>query len=355
MTRDDFIAGLRRGLAGLPPESVDDIIADYQAHFADGLAAGRTEDQVAEALGDPERLARELRAAAGAGAASWDDGRWSWSSRARGSRGYWRGMRSLGVHGWLGVILAILVLILVLPVILTVVGTILGVVLAGAVVMAIVAALFGGLFYWTGWGGRWGRSFRSPVDATGPRTSRAFAWTGGDTLSVAVPAEVEFSQSPDVALSITGPSGALDHIVVEGGEIRYDRWVRNAGRLRIVLSAPDVMRFAVMGSVDVKIAGYRQERLKIRIAGRGNVIAEGEARTAEIVIAGKGDVDLGKVAGEQVKVEIAGSGAAIVAPTRAVEVGIAGSGVVTLLTNPPTVRTRIAGSGRIVHAAPSAA
>lgn len=62
MTRQAFIARLREGLRGLPPQSVADIVADYDTHFADGAAAGRSEAEVAAALGDPARLARELRA-----------------------------------------------------------------------------------------------------------------------------------------------------------------------------------------------------------------------------------------------------------------------------------------------------
>ena len=62
MTRQAFLARLREGLRGLPPQAVADIMADYEAHFADGEAAGRTEAEVAAALGSPERLARELRA-----------------------------------------------------------------------------------------------------------------------------------------------------------------------------------------------------------------------------------------------------------------------------------------------------
>ena len=62
MTRQAFMARLREGLRGLPPQSVADIVADYDAHFADGAAAGRSEEEVAQALGDPDRLARELRA-----------------------------------------------------------------------------------------------------------------------------------------------------------------------------------------------------------------------------------------------------------------------------------------------------
>ena len=65
MTRQAFMARLRSGLAGLPPQAQADIAADYESHFDDGAAAGRSEAEVAAALGDPDRLARELRAEAG--------------------------------------------------------------------------------------------------------------------------------------------------------------------------------------------------------------------------------------------------------------------------------------------------
>jgi uncharacterized membrane protein len=65
MTREGFIAALREGLSGMSPSAVADIVADYEAHFADGVEAGRSEAEVAQALGDPRRLARELRAEAG--------------------------------------------------------------------------------------------------------------------------------------------------------------------------------------------------------------------------------------------------------------------------------------------------
>ncbi|HUO12975.1 MAG TPA: DUF1700 domain-containing protein [Caulobacteraceae bacterium] len=65
MTRDDFIAKLRQGLAGLPEAARAEIVADYESHFADGVRAGRSEADIAAALGDPGRLARELRAEAG--------------------------------------------------------------------------------------------------------------------------------------------------------------------------------------------------------------------------------------------------------------------------------------------------
>jgi uncharacterized membrane protein len=65
MTRQAFLARLRDGLRGLPAQTQADIMADYETHFAEGAAAGRSEADVAAALGDPGRLARELRAEAG--------------------------------------------------------------------------------------------------------------------------------------------------------------------------------------------------------------------------------------------------------------------------------------------------
>ena len=65
MNRAHFMAQLRDGLSGLHHTDIGDITSDYESYFADGAAAGRSEDEVAAALGDPARLARELRAEVG--------------------------------------------------------------------------------------------------------------------------------------------------------------------------------------------------------------------------------------------------------------------------------------------------
>jgi uncharacterized membrane protein len=65
MNRAHFMAQLRDGLSGLHHTDIGDIVSDYERHFADGAADGRTEDEISAALGDPGRLARELRAEMG--------------------------------------------------------------------------------------------------------------------------------------------------------------------------------------------------------------------------------------------------------------------------------------------------
>jgi uncharacterized membrane protein len=65
MTRNEFLDTLAERLRGLPPDEIDELLDDYASHFAEGMAQGRSEAEIAAALGDPVRLARELRAEAG--------------------------------------------------------------------------------------------------------------------------------------------------------------------------------------------------------------------------------------------------------------------------------------------------
>jgi uncharacterized membrane protein len=60
-SRVEFLAALRAGLRGSPASAIDEIVADYTAHFDDGAAANRSEADIAAALGDPVALADELR------------------------------------------------------------------------------------------------------------------------------------------------------------------------------------------------------------------------------------------------------------------------------------------------------
>ncbi len=62
MTREKFIAALRDALGEIPPEAVADVVGDYEAHIAEAIRRGRSESDAIAALGDPARVARELRA-----------------------------------------------------------------------------------------------------------------------------------------------------------------------------------------------------------------------------------------------------------------------------------------------------
>lgn len=126
MTRADFMTKLRRGLAGMPAASIEDIAADYDTHFVDALAAGRSEQEVADALGNPGRLARELRTEAGMK---------KWEEQKNPSAA------AAAVFAVLG--LGAIDIIILLPILMGVIGTLFGlfiaviaIVIGGGVVMA---------------------------------------------------------------------------------------------------------------------------------------------------------------------------------------------------------------------------
>jgi uncharacterized membrane protein len=62
MSQQTYLASLKRSLSGLPGDQVEDILRDYEQHFADALHRGRSADEVARALGDPRKIALEFKA-----------------------------------------------------------------------------------------------------------------------------------------------------------------------------------------------------------------------------------------------------------------------------------------------------
>jgi uncharacterized membrane protein len=62
MTQAKYLAALKRALSGLPNAAISETLADYTQYFTDGLAEGRTESEIASALGDPKKAASELKA-----------------------------------------------------------------------------------------------------------------------------------------------------------------------------------------------------------------------------------------------------------------------------------------------------
>lgn len=190
------------------------------------------------------------------------------------------------------------------------------------------------------------------VEASGPTVSRELTWDGGESLRITIPAEITYTQGPVAKIVVTGPKGAVDHVRMDDETLRFDRRVRRAGRLQVVMTAPDVREFTLAGSQRLTVEGFDHERLEIQILGSGDATARGKAGRVEVEIAGSGDVDLGAVETAAAEVSIAGSGDATVAPKDRVEVHIAGSGDVVLKSRPAQVETHIAGSGRIVQEAP---
>ena len=60
MNRKEFMSELDRRLSKIPQSERHEIISDFEEHFEVGAMDGKTEDAVAEELGSPKVIARDL-------------------------------------------------------------------------------------------------------------------------------------------------------------------------------------------------------------------------------------------------------------------------------------------------------
>ena len=64
ITEKEYLDVLKDRLTGyLSGEDLDEILEEYAGHFAIGKSRGRTEEELCRALGSPEEVAKEIRAA----------------------------------------------------------------------------------------------------------------------------------------------------------------------------------------------------------------------------------------------------------------------------------------------------
>jgi len=205
------------------------------------------------------------------------------------------------------------------------------------------------------------------ADGTEPaEATRTLAWTGGDSLTVQMAADVEYVQGDTPGVTITGSPALVNRVRLEGDRLtltgedgrREEKVVfgrRGDGRgvwvgsefVRVVVTAPSINSFDMAGSGNLILSGYDQDALDIDITGSGDVRADGRTRALTLDVTGSGDADLESLQTVDARVDISGSGEASVAPTGAATVSISGSGDVTLTSRPATLRQNLTGSGDV--------
>ncbi|MFP4661066.1 MAG: HAAS signaling domain-containing protein [Halanaerobiales bacterium] len=62
MNKAVFMQELREKLKSLPENEIDDILYDYEEHFSVGIEKGKSEEEIAESLGNPAKIARSYQA-----------------------------------------------------------------------------------------------------------------------------------------------------------------------------------------------------------------------------------------------------------------------------------------------------
>jgi len=138
-------------------------------------------------------------------------------------------------------------------------------------------------------------------------------------------------------LAVTGNADSLDLTVEGSGDAKLGE---------LVVKDADV---SIAGSGDAEIAPRGASHVAVTGEGSGDVTAAGTADMLKVRVRGSGNMRLGGLTARTADVDIAGSGEVEIAPQDALNVGIDGSGGVTLRSEPKKLEVSIAGSGHVTH------
>lgn len=61
-SKKEYLSVLHQLLRGIPESEINDILYDYEEYFNAGMQDGRSETELAQSLGDPKSVAKQLRA-----------------------------------------------------------------------------------------------------------------------------------------------------------------------------------------------------------------------------------------------------------------------------------------------------
>jgi hypothetical protein len=196
----------------------------------------------------------------------------------------------------------------------------------------------------------------SAVGWSGPSVERTLEWSGSDTLTVAVPADVTYTQGAEASVVVRGPQEAVDRLTLVDGRLAFSdeegigRRIHILGRsdgLSITITAPDVSRFVLEGFGDLELNGIDVETLDILVQGAGDIEARGRADQLNLTVEGAGDADLDELFATNAEIRIEGAGQAEVRATDRANVVIEGVGDVDFAGRPATLTQDVSGVGSV--------
>jgi hypothetical protein len=210
----------------------------------------------------------------------------------------------------------------------------------------------------------------------GPLVTETRTATQFQGLSVSVPADAYFTQSPDYSVTLEAQQNILDEIetVVSDNvlKIRFRHSnvdIRTSQGITIHVTGPTARILEMNGSGNLMITGkIDPTELDVNVSGSGNVdigeietnrieavisgsgrinVEAGAANSEKITISGSGDADLAEIIVKDAEALISGSGSMKIHATETLKAKISGSGTV-YYKGSPDIHSTISGSGSVV-------
>jgi len=148
---------------------------------------------------------------------------------------------------------------------------------------------------------------------------------------------------------VNGPNELLEKLRVGQGQIRWCEDCRVGGdRLDITVSGVTLRNVALHGGGgDVQLGRLDQDRLRLAISGTGKASASGRIDQVDLAISGSGSANLGDTSVRRANIHISGSGDVDLSPRDEANVHVSGSGNIRMKAMPARLNQRVSGSGGV--------
>jgi hypothetical protein len=152
-------------------------------------------------------------------------------------------------------------------------------------------------------------------------------------------------------LELTGDDNIIPLITTEvQGDTLYIRSSKEyepKDKLEILVSTPDLKKFAFAGAGEAKLSNIKNERVEIAMRGAGNLSASGETKEADITLSGAGSVDAKDLHAVDAKVNSTGVGSVDIYATGKLDAKASGIGEINYYGSPKSVNKQAGGIGEI--------
>ena len=180
---------------------------------------------------------------------------------------------------------------------------------------------------------------------------REWAWSGGDKLTIDVPATIELTPGDPPAVVAHGDNDLLRNLLFGDGKLVV------ADRLRGKVKSKDMdldmqgvklNEIDVIGTGRVTLRNLSQDKLTINVSGAGRLTADGHVNDLTLNVSGAGRAQLAKLNADTVKAQLDGAARADIAPKDSADITIRGVGRASLATKPKNLTSDVSGYGKIV-------
>ena len=173
-------------------------------------------------------------------------------------------------------------------------------------------------------------------------------------ITVEAGVDLVVKRGSDCVVVIDADSNLIPLIATEVNGARLTvsttRSIQSQGRIQVEATTPQLKRVDIQGASNVKLVSVQSPSLEIVLSGSGEVAGDGRVGQLDVVVDGSGDVNLGRLRSDNVKVRISGAADAEIYAEQSLKVDLEGAGDVRYFGNPAHVEKNISGAGAVVAA-----